>query len=665
MRFKAFLAGAAVALGIASAAVAAPPPIEAYGALPAIASMQISPSGKLLAVVLNKGAQHVVVFRRLDGDKGVIRSMQVNDRFGGVVWVDDDHAFVASHRTLNTGTEAQTEYGMLFTINLKTGVTRQVVLDDQYLSIRPPQIVQHKDGHTFGYFQARYFDGPNEGQIAVFREDLDTDQIVQVAKGGKNEGSFLLGPDAEIAARVQYLDNYRQKWAILRGRTENFVLAQGQGTVGTGQLLGFGRTPDTILVGINENGTLADIHEVDLKTGQPGKRIVDSEFDVSPIHDRGSRLLIGLDINGFDEDFLFLDEKLDNKWLSVKSAFPGNRVTLSSTSDDRNRWIVEVEGPHNSGTYYLIDLAAKQAIALGARYPDIKPENVGAFQWVDYKAQDGTPLKALVTVPAGYTLNEARNLPAVVMPHGGPQGRDYNRFDWWSQAIASRGYVVIQPQFRGSGGYGQAFERAGWGQWGKIMQTDVSDAFKAVAAMGVIDPARTCVVGWSYGGYATMASVTVQTGLYRCAAAGAGVYDLNQMLVWTGAGTTAGARNPVNRYWKTSMGLNGTSDPAGDAVSPAKLASRVNVPVMLIHGREDDTVPIEQSERMASALRAANKPFEYVVLEKETHYLEEASTRTKMLQAMIGFLERNNPPNALPGGKVTVDVDKANARATR
>lgn len=637
------LAGvAAIAWGLATAAMAAPP-IEAYGALPAIASMSISPSGKLLAVVLNKGKQHVVAFRRLDGDRKVFRSVQVNDRFGGVTWADDDHVFLSSHRTLNVGTEFQTEYGMLFLVNLKNGTEKQVDVDNSNLSLLPPQLIQHKDGHAYGYFQARFFDEERKGEGILFREDLDSEQIIEVAHSGKNQGAFLLNPDAEIKARMQYLDHGR-KWSVLRGKSDDFVLAQGQAEVGVGRMLGFGQTPDTVLVGIDENGTLADIHEVNIATGQVGKRLVEDGLDVQPIHDRNTELLIGIIISGYDDDLVFLDKDLDSKWLSVKSAFPGNRVTLSSTSYDRTRWVVEVEGPHNSGTYYLVDLASHQAISLGERYPDIKPQDVGAFQWFDYKAQDGTALKAMVTLPPGYTMETARNLPGVVLPHGGPQGRDYDRFDWWAQAVASRGYVVIQPEFRGSGGFGQAFERAGWGQWGKIMQTDVSDAFKAVAAKGIVDPGRTCVHGWSYGGYATMASVTVQQGLYRCAIAGAGVYDLNAMLVWTGAGTIEGSLDPTNRYWKTSMGLNGTNDPAGDAISPAKLASRISVPVMLIHGREDTTVPIEQSNRMADAMRAANKPFEYVVLEKETHHLEEAETRTKMLQAAIGFLLKNNPP---------------------
>ncbi len=647
MRLSGFLAAGAAALGLATAAQATPP-IEAYGALPAIQGMSISPGGKFVAVTLNKGDQTVVAVRKLDGDHAVVKSIQIHDRFGGVIWADDDHLFLSTHRTLDASTANIHEYGMLFILNTKTGVEKQVDVDDQYLSLRPPQLMQHKNGRAYGYFQANYYDGPNKGQGILFREDLDSEQLIQIAHSGAGEGEFLLSPDAEIKARVRRLD-YDKKWVVLKGQHDDTVLAKGEGEVTAGSLLGFGRTSDTILVGEDENGTLANIHEISIDTGRIGPKLVEDGEDVSPIHDRRTSLLIGIAVQGYTEDVVFLDQDLDRKWQSVKAAFPGNKVNLASTTEDRNRWIVQVEGPHDSGHYFLVDLANRQAIPLGAQYPDIKNEDVGAFSWFDYKAQDGTPLKALVTLPPGFTMATAHNLPAVVLPHGGPQGRDYYGFDWWGQALASRGYVVIQPEFRGSGGFGQAFERAGWGQWGKLMQSDVSDAFKAVAAKGIVDRNRACIVGWSYGGYATMAGVTLEQGLYRCAAAGAGVYDVNAMMIWDRDRSMGGALSPTIRYWKASMGLNGENDPKGAAVSPARQADRITVPVMLIHGREDTTVPLEQSEIMRAAMQRAGKPYEYVILEKETHHIESASTRTKMLQAMTGFLARNNPTDRNAG----------------
>ncbi len=646
-RFGLGLAGAlllsATALGSATAA-GAPPSVATYGALPSIERLHLSPSGKFVALFVNGGKQRLLVVRRLEGDKGIVTSLEVTDRNGVAEWADDDHLFVYTHRTENTGTNYVYEQGFLFLINLKTGKTQQVApveeeasngrrADPDFNSIGLPERVLHENGRTYGYFQ---------GGRLLYRVDLDNLQIIKVARSGEDQGDFILTADAKIAARMEYKDHGR-KWTILKGENDPTVLAKGEADVGGGAVIGLGRTPDTVLFSLNENGSRGGVREINLTTGTMGEDLVKGAVDVDPLFDRRSHLLIGFYLGGFLETFQFLDETVQGRWNSVRAAFPGKKVHFESYSEDKSRWIIRVDGAHDAGHYFLIDLTNHQAIPLGAAYPDIPDDQVGEFSWFDYTTGDGLHEKALVTVPPGYTRATAKNLPAVVLPHGGPQGRDYYGFDWWAQALASRGYVVIQPEFRGSGGFGIEFARAGWGQWGKLMQTDVSDAFKAVAAAGIIDPARACVVGWSYGGYATLASVTVQTGLYRCAAAGAPVSDLNAMLVWSR--DRAGKLSEVMRYWKSSMGLKGEADPAGDAVSPAKLAARVTVPLMLIHGRQDTTVPLEQSQEMVDAMRQAGKPVEFVILENETHHIESASTRTKMLEAMTGFLARYNPVN--------------------
>jgi dipeptidyl aminopeptidase/acylaminoacyl peptidase len=642
LRFTALLAASALAtLSLVGAAHAAPP-VEVYGALPAIGGVSLSPSGKFAAISLNKGEQKVLVVRRLEGDKKILYSTTLTDRNGGSQWADDDHLFVYGHRTENTGTAYVYEQGFIFLVNLKTGHSQQIAPvdssgtgsggreDDPVDNISGIERVVTKDGHSYGYFQ--------EGR-KLYRADLDSLQIVPVARMGDAQAASVLSSDGAVVARTEYKDHGR-KQTVLKGEADPTILAHGEDDVSRTSTLGYGRTPDTILIGSDENGTLSNLREVNLATGKLSDDLVNG-VEASPIHDPKTHLLIGFYLDGYIEDSYFLDPAIQHKWESVKAAFPGKKVSLASTDYSMERWVVHTSGTGDSGHYYMVDLAERKAIPVGAQYPDIKDADVGMVSWFDYKTQDGTAEKAILTLPPGYTLETARNLPAAVLPHGGPQGRDYYGFDWWAQALAARGYVVIQPQFRGSGGYGQAFERAGWGQWGKLMQTDVSDAFKAVAAKGIVDPNRACIVGWSYGGYATLAGVTVQNGLYRCAAAGAAPADLNAMLVWTR--DREGKLGYGMRYWRKSMGLNGEGDPAANAISPAKLANRVTVPLMIIHGRQDTTVPLEQGEIMANAMRAAGKPVELVVLENETHHIESASTRTKMLQAMTGFLARYNP----------------------
>ena len=176
------------------------------------------------------------------------------------------------------------------------------------------------------------------------------------------------------------------------------------------------------------------------------------------------------------------------------------------------------------------------------------------------------------------------------------------------------------------------------------METDVSDAIPALAAKGIIDPKRACIVGWSYGGYATLAGVTVQQGFYRCAAAGGAVSDLNGMMWWT-QHRSLNKQEPAMRYWEQAMGLKNADDFTGKLYSPAKLASRADAPILLIHGKDDTVVPIAQANEMADALRGAHKSVQVLILPTSDHWIGAGSqtNRQAMLTAMVGFLEKYNP----------------------
>jgi len=231
------------------------------------------------------------------------------------------------------------------------------------------------------------------------------------------------------------------------------------------------------------------------------------------------------------------------------------------------------------------------------------------------------------------------------VPHGGPAARDTAEFDWISQALASRGYAVLQPEFRGSDGFGWAHMAAGFGQWGRKMQSDLADGVRFLASQGTIDPKRVCIVGASYGGYAALAGAALPSdkGIYRCAVADSGVADPRGMLKWIQERYRKDDSQAL-RYWDRFMGVTSPDDPKLSEISPLAHAADVSVPVLLIHGKDDTVVPIEQSEQMAAALQAAGKPVTFVKLDREDHWLSNADTRQRMLAETVKFLEANNPP---------------------
>jgi dipeptidyl aminopeptidase/acylaminoacyl peptidase len=302
--------------------------------------------------------------------------------------------------------------------------------------------------------------------------------------------------------------------------------------------------------------------------------------------------------------------------------------------------VVQVFGPSYGDGYFFVDMTTHKADPIGNEYDGV--EDVSAEKWIEYRAADGRMLHAYLTLPMN---REAKNLPLIVLPHGGPHARDEPGFDWWSQALASRGYAVLQPEFRGSEGFGKDLLWAGFGEFGHKMQTDLSDGVRALAAQGTIDPKRVCIAGASYGGYAALAGATLDLGVYRCAVSVAGLSDLRaQLSYWNWPRNKLDDRS--ERFWDRFLGVSNLDDPKLDAISPIKHIDKVTIPILLIHGKDDTVVPILQSEEMADALNAAGKQVEFVKLDGEDHWLSRSETRLQMLKATVKFLEDNNPPDA-------------------
>jgi dipeptidyl aminopeptidase/acylaminoacyl peptidase len=350
------------------------------------------------------------------------------------------------------------------------------------------------------------------------------------------------------------------------------------------------------------------------------------------------RLYGGIRIDD-DRRYVFFDNETQAHWDFILRSYPGEIVHLAAHSPDFSKMIVEVFGPQHGFVYAYSDWYEHRTQVLGAIYNGLK--ETAPVQLVHYRATDGLALDAVLTVPPG--LTEKRPLALVVLPHGGPAAQDTERFDWWAQALAVQGYAVLQPNYRGSS-ESEALLEAGFGEWGRKMQTDLSDGVRFLASDGTIDPKRVCIVGASYGGYAALAGVTLQSGIYRCAMSLAGPADLNVMRRELAAGW--GGDRLVVRYWDRYWGVGERGgEPTLHAISPTDHAENVSVPVLLMHGRDDSVVGFEQSDLMLRALQKAGRPVQLIELKNEDHWLSKSETRLQMLEALSGFLKANNPPD--------------------
>ncbi|PWE18302.1 hypothetical protein DDZ18_01465 [Marinicauda salina] len=296
------------------------------------------------------------------------------------------------------------------------------------------------------------------------------------------------------------------------------------------------------------------------------------------------------------------------------------------------RILVRVSGPTEPGAYHLYDAATERTTELGAERPALSSRALAQVRVHRYGARDGAALFGYVTEPARPALDPP---PLVVLPHGGPERRDVYGFDDVAQLLAAKGYLVFQPQFRGSYGFGRAFAEAGHGEWGGLMQDDVTDGVRSLLEAGLADPERVCIVGFSYGGYAALMGAVKTPDLYRCAVSGAGVADLPAMLTWERE-----REESAHDYLVRTIG-----DPDADMAmlesrSPARRAEEIRIPVLLLHGREDDVVPIEQSEMMEAALQDAGRPVTFIP-NSGGHDLSDPGVYATVLFHVTGFLDEH------------------------
>jgi dipeptidyl aminopeptidase/acylaminoacyl peptidase len=321
---------------------------------------------------------------------------------------------------------------------------------------------------------------------------------------------------------------------------------------------------------------------------------------------------------------VYFDQELAGLARSLSKALPGlPLIRFIDSSVDESRLLMWAGSDTDPGRYFVFDKPTKKLHEIMLARPELEGATLAQMRPVRYKAADGTEVPAYLTLPPGGT---GRNLPAIVMPHGGPSARDEWGFDWLAQFFAARGYAVIQPNYRGSAGYGDAwFQRNGFQSW-KIAIGDVNDAGRWLVSQGIADPAKLAAFGWSYGGYAVLQSGVLDPNLFKAVVAVAPVTDLPLLIQdsenWSD-----------HRITRSFIG----SGPHLREGSPAQNAGKIQAPVLLFHGDRDFNVSVRQSRVMEEKLKGAGRQAELVVYPKLDHYLEDSAARAEMLKRSDAF----------------------------
>lgn len=632
---------AAIAVGSPPMARAAPAVVD-YGRLPDVEDIGLSPDGTRLVFAGGAGDDRILQVVKLGENKPILTVNVGKIKLRHLSWVDDDHLLIVTSTTSDLpfgviGPRSEFEFAYVYDVT-----TRKLV------HLQPPDngtralnvvlgvpFVRVTEGHTRVFFVAETFNS-GQGQASLLSYDLATQATRIVDEGEPGTRDYMVDRNGvEVAANI-----WREgRWHVrLRVNGEWRALPGADFSIdGPPTMMGLGPLGQAVLF----------VGRVEGKNGWHALSLSDGAW--LPVNYVGDELLndpqtgLGLGLRRETDHYIFsfFDPALQKTWEAIQRGFPGEQVDFVSVSRDRKKVVVKVFGQTNGAAYMLVDMNTGHADLISDMYANITPDQVANTRAVAYTAGDGMQIPAYLTLPKG---RAARNLPLVVVPHGGPQARDDLQFDWIAQALASRGYAVLQPEYRGSLGLSNDLFRAGFGQWGRKMQTDLSDGVRFLAAQGVIDPKRVCIAGASYGGYAALAGVTLDPGIYRCAVDISGPADLKQLVQYSA--DRSAAKKATVAFWDRYMQAEAQKDPTYGEISPIRHVDKISVPVMIIHGRDDTVVPFQQSQWMVDAMKAAGKPVEFVALAGEDHWLSRSATRQQMLTAMVRFIEANNPADA-------------------
>lgn len=626
-------------------------PLDAFAMEPAIENVRVSPDGKHIAMLMlpHKGAKPVLTIYRTDNlGKDPLRIGSGKMRFIDFFWGSDerlvvelrqfieiDHAVLSmthkyAYRLASVDVTGR-DWVHLPDRNFRTDDTNMKT----YMEIAPASVLSRLPDDDEHILIA--FDGDGNFVRDIYKININNGSKSRIVRGRSRLGGYLADRNGDLRfassfdpAKFEVIFHMREG----NGEVWNEIHRFGVDDKESFEILGdYLPDPDKILVAANNGHDRVGLWEFNVKTKKIGKLVFrHPEVDVAGV------------VNSTkpgEEDklagYLYVKDVPNIEWVDaeekalhdrIDEALPGRYNEIRSRSRDGRYMVIRSRSPKDAGTYYLLT-DQKQLSVLGPRYPLLPPGLMGKVEMIRYKTRDGLEIPAYLTTPA----QGKPPYPGIVMPHGGPWARDNMLFDIWTQFLAHHGYAVLQPQFRGSTGFGIKLWRAGDAQWGLAMQDDLEDGMLHLVSKGIVDRNRMAIFGWSYGGYAAMVAATRSPNIFQCAIPGAGVSDISELRAGLGG----------------SRILRVIQRPTIKGVSPLEKVANVNIPVLVIHGDEDERVDIEHSRKFVDGLKRHNKPHKFVVLEGANHFFGTIYYEhfKKMYGEMLKFLKNDCGPGGL------------------
>ena len=617
-------------------------PVEAFAELPMMVEPQLSPNGMHLAARVARNGELLLMIASIADEPNRVRTLSLGENdLNWWRWVNDDWLIAG------IGSETSVQ-GMPWSISRVASIKR----DGSKTNILAKNVAAQNGDDVIWVasdgsprillaYQSSIYDDEAGFWPQVDEVDVTNGRMRPVVQPRRNVMSWYADATGAVRMGVGYEDTTRMAKLLYRddGRSNFRVIDRANRRRDESMVVPmlFTADPGKAIASDDHEGTNA-LYEYDLTRLELGKKIFAAPgFDIDGIErDTAGTGLAGVRYTADGPEVHWFDEGLAKIQADIDKAVGAQRrARIVSTSRDHQRMIVHVGSADQPGTYYYYDTSAGVMSSLSKISQNFGPGiHLSPVRTIRYKARDGLEITAVLTLPAG---RDPKNLPLILMPHGGPFARDSEEWDWWVQFLAYRGYAVLQPNYRGSSGYGTALAEKGEGQWGLAMQDDLNDAVDWAVKEGIADAKRVCIVGASYGGYAAMRGAQRDGGRYRCAISYAGVSDLSAMMRYDGRFLNHGTR----KDWMKQQA------PDFASVSPINFAGQLSTPILLMHGRKDRRVQVSQSREMAEKLKAAGKiagrDYIYVEQPLADHFFSRQADRLDFLQRMDAFLKEHNP----------------------
>jgi dipeptidyl aminopeptidase/acylaminoacyl peptidase len=612
-------------------------PLEAYSKLPEKSLLVISPSSERLAYRDTSNGRDIVLITDLLKRK-LISAVDVSEvKPKNIYFIDEDTLIlVASETRPIRGFHGRHEISAAFAYKITTKKMHQLLIQGYGIYRGQSQLGRilglSPDG-KYAYMPA-YKNGVN---YSLFRVRLDKKAQPRIVDKGKGDAiDFFLDGQGNVIARERY-SNKRNLHSIESNISGDWQVVFSEETEFRTKSFS-GITPDKkhlVMLATDPNTGRWAYYTLSLLDGEViGPIFSHQDKDVESVITDIQRVVHGVRYSGFTPSYEFFDKKLNARMGGINKALPENSFTISDFTPDWDNIVFYMDGEQSSGDYVMYKNGSLDFIT--SQRPDIPSNKVHHVEEYEFTARDGMKIPTLLTIPTG---KELKNLPAILMPHGGPESYDKIEFNYIAQYFASQGYVVIQPQFRGSSGFGLNHLVAGRGEWGRKMQDDLTDAVLDLTTSGKIDKNRVCIVGASYGGYAALAGAVFTTDLYKCVVSINGVSDIEEMI--EEEEDNYGSNHWVVAYWKEVIAKGEVDEDHINNISPINHVKNIKAPVLLIHGEYDKVVPISQSEDMFDEMEDEDKDVTFIELEKGDHHLSHAKNRMKAMEEIDKFIKKH------------------------